>query len=1532
MRIGIDYRMLSAGSSIVNRGMGRYTQQQIRAVLRIDSENEYILFCKPDANLSLILPEIRNALNVSIATIALSALGAENPNQPELVLRYAEAFQDWIYKQHVDVFHATTAFVFHDTVFSYFNACPMVVNFYDLIPLIFPEHYLNNPIIRERYPRALQFTQNADRLIAISQSARADAMNYLGFPANKIDVAYPIADPYFKVLSNDTIQRTLQSLRKRLPLPEQFVMSVTHFHHSKNLETLLSAYALVEPRLRHQLPLVITCALSDHEKAYIRELADKRGIVEDVVLTGFVSEEELAALYNAATLVVHPSRYEGFGLPVVEAMQCGAPVITTTSSSLPEAGGDAAVLIDPDDARGFADAIEALYTDPARRESMSQRGLEHVKKFDAAQLGQNTLSSYLQTARAHSPPNFAPTRPRLALWTPLPPQKSGIADYSIELLEHLIQKYEVEVFVDDGYLPSTELLSRYAIQHYHAFERRQAQMPFDCIIYQMGNSFFHFYMYDFIRERPGIIVLHDLLWGYVLYDYFSRNNEIEDFKNEIKVMEGPDAWREYKQIELLPEDDRAHALGIFLSEHYMINRFIDHNLALIVHMDWAKRELEAKYRNVNVHTVHMGVEDPWKRLPVLQTKIVRAQIGVKPKTFVVGVFGIVHPVKRIDVCLQAFRELCATFPDARLVIVGEPIDLTYNHVLKERAREWGINHQVYFAGHVTGSDFDTFLLACDVVINLRYPPRKQMSAVLVRAIAAGKPIIISDIPEWDFFPSDFCWRLAADEREAEVLSEYLQALADNPELRQHMSSSARAYFEREGTLAHMTAGYQAVIEQLAGLPARSQSDAAPAEAHARTQPTHALGFNKVCELEDFSDSELIQIMHEVFQHKLGTVPATDHADLMNPIYWETAMSIRALRYFGAIHADAVILGVGAGTDSLLYYLTNYVRQVFAADLYLAPHAWRTAPPTFMLTEPEIMAPGAFQRDRLVVQHMDGRVLHYADDSFDGLFASSSIEHLGTLEDIANAAYEMGRVLKPGGMLVLSTEYRISGPPGSSGWDACRILSPHELQRYIVEASGLELVDALDTTLSDATLSCWRDVTPDTNNSSVPMIQHGRYPRVGDWTWSSGTQLIRVQNGYSFCSIHLTLRKSENYSTAANIWARPSQTARESAAAHEVVTQQPSIRALRGLSQYADRAAISHDSATSITMPADTVRPVETGVRHQDTEVSQKLNDLYVAWDGARIRGWYNPILRRLPRALAGLGRTIIRVGQLGRIFEAQAMLYRELINHETRHGWRMAEFDGTLQALQARLSAVQELVGVLETQAERTDYQFQQVQVAQQQFVYRDDFLAQLTELNTRLAMLENYPIQQQAQLTELATRLEGRLIEFIDSQAQVNEQVKLNTSLVRLFQQQREIEHAGEAATLPVLSGGELIHLIETLEREIPELAKHTAIELSIQDNLAEETLANGAAHFGRRLSSAGETYRVPNDAWYHIDFTPHWNRKVLFESAATRLARDGHLIIVTAPEHEDIGSTNSLEVEANRILKLISGKNVRVYILRAG
>ena len=154
-------------------------------------------------------------------------------------------------------------------------------------------------------------------------------------------------------------------------------------------------------------------------------LAAEAGIADDIVMTGVVSDTELCGLYNRATVVVHPSRYEGFGLPIVEAMACGAPVVTTTSSSMPEAAGDAGILVDPDDVAGFTTAIAHLARDPCLRGELRDRGFEQVKRFSPRQLADATLRSY--EAAARPAPAASSDRLRLAVWTPLPPAQSGIA-------------------------------------------------------------------------------------------------------------------------------------------------------------------------------------------------------------------------------------------------------------------------------------------------------------------------------------------------------------------------------------------------------------------------------------------------------------------------------------------------------------------------------------------------------------------------------------------------------------------------------------------------------------------------------------------------------------------------------------------------------------------------------------------------------------------------------------------------------------------------------------------------------------------------------------------------------------------------------------------------------------------------------------------------------------------------------------------------------------------------------------------------
>jgi len=300
-----------------------------------------------------------------------------------------------------------------------------------------------------------------------------------------------------------------------------------------------------------------------------------------------------------------------------------------------------------------------------------------------------------------------------------------------------------------------------------------------------------------------------------------------------------------------------------------------------------------------------------------------------------------------------------------------------------------------------------------------------------------------------------------------------------------------------------------------------------------------VNFNKICEFEDFADPELAATIRDVFRHEMRHFTPEFPRGAEYRKYWEVAMSVRALRRLGALRPDADLLGVGAGTETTIFYLTNHVGRVFATDLYLGAGRWDQSAPWYMLVSPDRFAPYPYRRDRLVVQHMDGRLLDHPDDSFDGIFTSGSIEHFGGMQSIAACAYEMGRVLKPGGILTLSTEYRIDGPAGGDGWDGMRFFSREALRRNIVEASGLEPVDEFDAAISETTMASKRELSFYQRDVDRVVARQGRFPRVAEVVWSKYPHLVMADKGYTFGSVHLTLRKADRYPAADNAWAKPS---------------------------------------------------------------------------------------------------------------------------------------------------------------------------------------------------------------------------------------------------------------------------------------------------------------------------------------------------------------------------------------------------------
>jgi len=395
-----------------------------------------------------------------------------------------------------------------------------------------------------------------------------------------------------------------------------------------------------------------------------------------------------------------------------------------------------------------------------------------------------------------------------------------------------------------------------------------------------------------------------------------------------------------------------------------------------------------------------------------------------------------------------------------------------------------------------------------------------------------------------------------------------------------------------------------------------------------------INFNRVSNLEDFRDPDLLDVIRDVFAHKVRDFGTEFPHSTEHRKYWQIGMTILAFKHFGVLHPEAMVLGVGAGKETTIYYLANHVKQVFATDRYFDPKGWDLWAPGRMLVEPEKFAPYSYQRQRLVVQHMDGRLLEYEDNTFDGIFSSGSIGHFGGLKFVSNAAYEMGRVLKPNGILSLSTEFMISGPGQGNAWDSGRLLlSSDDIQKYIVEASGLEMVDNLTISLSEQTLATDQPLVPAAEFMPEMTRKQSEEPEVVK-TYDRAAQypfLVLSNNGYKFCSIHLTLKKPDDYPAQENNWAKPTEITRK---------------------------AVKESSRVS-TEQSDQPSPPLQGVEQHLT--SSHLTALQREFTNLRSSILLDPAGRRLPEFIGAMYRTIRRVIGLGKAWEIQKNLYGALV-------------------------------------------------------------------------------------------------------------------------------------------------------------------------------------------------------------------------------------------------------------------------------
>ncbi len=349
-------------------GIGRYVVNLARALPRAIPDLDLVLLYDPSASAArLTLPDLPR---IACATSPFSIQ------------------QQWILP---GILRQAGARLYHSPYYlmPYRPGVPSVVTCYDLIPLVCPEYFTGTQRLIYRLTHILAL-KAARVVLAISEATKADLARAFHLDPQRIHVTPLAAD--FSFTPRPPAQ--IVAVRAKYALPERYVLYLGINKPHKNLARLVQAWQAAN--LRSQFPDLKLVIAGQWDERYpeARRLAEELGLKDQVVFAGPVSEADLPALYSGALLFVFPSLYEGFGLPVLEAMACGTPVVCSNTSSLPEVAGNAALLVEPQDVTALADAVSRAANDEELRQAMRKKGLTQAARFSWERTAQETLTVY----------------------------------------------------------------------------------------------------------------------------------------------------------------------------------------------------------------------------------------------------------------------------------------------------------------------------------------------------------------------------------------------------------------------------------------------------------------------------------------------------------------------------------------------------------------------------------------------------------------------------------------------------------------------------------------------------------------------------------------------------------------------------------------------------------------------------------------------------------------------------------------------------------------------------------------------------------------------------------------------------------------------------------------------------------------------------------------------------------------------------------------------------------------------------------
>ncbi len=385
---------------------------------------------------------------------------------------------------------------------------------------------------------------------------------------------------------------------------------------------------------------------------------------------------------------------------------------------------------------------------------------------------------------------------RVAMFSPMPPARSGIADYSAALAASLERLVTLEVF--------------------DSAAARFDPARFDIALYQVGNNPWHEFVYEQALAHPGVVVLHEANLHYLIADLTIRRGDWDAYLREI----------EYNSPAALPRALRARSLevgpdyeGVALTRRILecVRGVITHSVAVTDHV------AEAGYRGPVAQIPHGA----W--IGDADGRAYRERLGVEDGAPLIGVFGFLKPYKRIPESLRALRRLVRLEPRAKMILVGEPHpDLPLNSLVATL----GLSGNVRTLGFVPVADFSGYMAACDIVLNLRYPTVGESSGSLVRALGLGKPVLVSDVGAFRDLPEDVCLKVPVGAGEEDCIFEFLSLLVSRPDLAHALGARARSWAAETCSWDAVARRYAAFLREVVEGTAAVAAVAAAAPANA----------------------------------------------------------------------------------------------------------------------------------------------------------------------------------------------------------------------------------------------------------------------------------------------------------------------------------------------------------------------------------------------------------------------------------------------------------------------------------------------------------------------------------------------------------------------------------------------------------------------------------------------------------------------------------------------------------------------------